>query len=125
MPTMTIRNVDDQLTQRLRFRAAAHGRSVEDEVRDILRIALAAGDNDGQSLIEAIRTRFEPLGGVELEIPPPARRYGPYPGWMNDRPRHQCVVGMSETATSRSATLATRNDRDFVDCGIDVINPWG
>ena len=70
MPTMTIRNVDDQLTQRLRFRAAAHGRSVEDEVRDILRSALAAGENDGQSLIEAIRTRFEPLGGVELEIPP-------------------------------------------------------
>src|ERR1700722_13498432 len=27
-------------------------------------------------------------------------------------------------ARSRGATLATRNVRDFVDCGVDVINPW-
>jgi plasmid stability protein len=43
---------------------------VEDEVRDILRVALAAGENDHRSLVEAIRARFAPLGGVELHIPP-------------------------------------------------------
>jgi predicted nucleic acid-binding protein len=26
---------------------------------------------------------------------------------------------------SRDATLATRNTRDFTDCGIDICNPWG
>ena len=26
---------------------------------------------------------------------------------------------------SRGATLATRNVRDFVGCGVHVINPWG
>ena len=70
MATMTIRDVDEQLEQRLRVRAAAHGRSIEDEVRDILRVTLAAGENDGRSLVEAIRARFAPLGGVELYIPP-------------------------------------------------------
>lgn len=70
MATMTIRDVDEQVKQRLRARAAAHGHSMEDEVRDILRVALAAGENDRQSLVEAIRARFAPLGGVELHIPP-------------------------------------------------------
>ncbi|WP_439959284.1 FitA-like ribbon-helix-helix domain-containing protein [Spiribacter salilacus] len=32
---MTIRNLHDQLKQRLRVRAATHGRSMEDEVGDI------------------------------------------------------------------------------------------
>jgi predicted nucleic acid-binding protein len=27
-------------------------------------------------------------------------------------------------ARSRGATLATRNVRDFDDCGVDVVNPW-
>jgi plasmid stability protein len=48
MGTMTIRHVDDQLKQRLRARAAAHGRSMADEVRDILRLALAAGENQSK-----------------------------------------------------------------------------
>jgi predicted nucleic acid-binding protein len=27
-------------------------------------------------------------------------------------------------ARSRGANLATRNVKDFEDCGVDVINPW-
>jgi hypothetical protein len=27
-------------------------------------------------------------------------------------------------ARSRGASLATRNAKDFEDCGVDVINPW-
>lgn len=68
MATMTIRNLDDQLKQRLRVRAATHGRSMEDEARDILRTALATQPSD-PSLIEAIRARMKPLGGIELDIP--------------------------------------------------------
>ena len=37
MTIMTIRTFDDRLTQRLRIQAARHGRSMEDEARDILR----------------------------------------------------------------------------------------
>lgn len=27
-------------------------------------------------------------------------------------------------AKSKGASLATRNLKDFVDCGIDLVNPW-
>jgi plasmid stability protein len=39
---LQVRNLDDDLVQRLRRRAARHGRSVEAEHREILRQALAA-----------------------------------------------------------------------------------
>ena len=37
MASLTIRNLEDDLKLRLRIRAAQHGRSMEEEVRDILR----------------------------------------------------------------------------------------
>ncbi|MEE4450501.1 FitA-like ribbon-helix-helix domain-containing protein [Novosphingobium resinovorum] len=39
---LQVRNLDDDLIQRLRQRAARHGRSVEAEHREILRQALSA-----------------------------------------------------------------------------------
>src|SRR5689334_15906268 len=39
--SLTVRQLDDGLKRRLRLRAARHGRSVEDEVRTILRAAAA------------------------------------------------------------------------------------
>lgn len=48
MGTMTIRHVDDHLKQPLRARAATHARSMEDEVRDILLVALAADENQSR-----------------------------------------------------------------------------
>jgi plasmid stability protein len=70
MASITIRKLDDALKGRLRVRAARHGRSMEDEVRNILRTALAEIPSQPANLAEAIRRRFEPLGGVELKIPP-------------------------------------------------------
>lgn len=66
---MTIRNIDDRLKARLRVRAAMHGRSMEDEPGDILRMHLSAEPTSGRNLADAIRARIEPLGGVELELP--------------------------------------------------------
>ena len=69
MTGITIRDIDDDLKQRLMERAALHGRSMEAEVRDILegalgtRLTVAAPDN----LADAIRAIVEPLGGIELE----------------------------------------------------------
>lgn len=65
---MTIRNIDDQLKARLRIQAARHGRSMEEEARDILRAALSR-EPSNSSLIDAIRRHIEPLGGVELDLP--------------------------------------------------------
>jgi plasmid stability protein len=70
MASMTIRDIDDRLKARLRVQAAQHGRSMEDEARDILRTALSTGRSRRGTLVDSIRARIEPLGGVELEIAP-------------------------------------------------------
>jgi plasmid stability protein len=69
MASITIRNLDDRLKARLRMRAARHGRSMEDEAREIMRRALAEADRAPRNLAAAIRKRFADIGGVELEIP--------------------------------------------------------
>ncbi len=73
MATLTIRNVEAGVKERLRVRAARHGRSMEAEVRSILSEVVAA-DRDQQepNLAEAIRRRFAPLGGVDDLEPHPA-----------------------------------------------------
>lgn len=69
MATMTIRNLDDQLKARLRVRAAIHGHSMEDEARNILRAALSLEPVRSPSLVEAIRARVKPFGGIDLKLP--------------------------------------------------------
>ncbi len=66
MAVMTIRNIDDAIKKRLRLRAAIHGRSMEDEARDILRSALSTEIPRPRNLGQAIHERFGPLGGVDL-----------------------------------------------------------
>jgi len=69
--TLAIRNVDAVVKERLRVRAARHGRSMEAEAQSILSEAVA-GDREKPepNLAEAMRWRFAPLGGVNLELPP-------------------------------------------------------
>ena len=69
MASITIRNLDPQLKNRLRVRAAQNNRSMEEEVRSILRVTLSDASERSLGLAEAIRRRFEPLGGVELQLP--------------------------------------------------------
>jgi antitoxin FitA len=70
MASMTIRDIDERLKARLRVQAAHHGRSMEDEARDILRTALSTERLRIGTLVDSIRARIEPLGGLELEIAP-------------------------------------------------------
>jgi plasmid stability protein len=42
---------------------------MEEEARDILRTALSAGHNRSATLVDSIRSRIKPLGGMELELP--------------------------------------------------------
>lgn len=69
MASITIRNLDDAVKQRLRMRAAEHGRSMEEEARDILRRAVGR-TAPATNLGEAIHRRFAAIGGAELDLPP-------------------------------------------------------
>ena len=69
MASITVRNLDEGVKMRLRVRAAGNGRSMEEEVRLILRDAVGRKPGS-RNLAEAIRARIAPLGGVDLELPP-------------------------------------------------------
>lgn len=70
MGTLTIRNLDDPLKTRLRLRAAARNRSMEEEARQILRAALQEAAAPAQDLGMQIRARFAALGDVQLAVEP-------------------------------------------------------
>ena len=69
MASITIRRLDEKTKARLRIRAAQHGRSMEDEARTLLRVALRDHIPPAGNLADAIRARFRRLGGVELRLP--------------------------------------------------------
>ncbi len=68
MPSITIRSLDQALMERLRVRAARHGRSMEEEARAILQTNLVRGSKP-PSMADAFREWFGPKHGVELELP--------------------------------------------------------
>lgn len=43
---------------------------------------------------------------------------------LSGRPIAQADAQIAAIAASRGASLATQNIADFVDCGIDVVDPW-
>ncbi|MFE0755133.1 plasmid stabilization protein [Inquilinus sp. NPDC058860] len=62
--------LDAQLMACLRQRAACNGHTIEDEALQILRSALSRDRDDTANLADAIRQRFEWLGGIDLpEMP--------------------------------------------------------
>jgi plasmid stability protein len=68
---MSIRGLHERVKERLRVRAARHGRSMEAEARAILTDAVSEPGEAG-GLAQAIIDRFGALGGVELDLPPQA-----------------------------------------------------
>ena len=68
MASITIRNLDDDIKHLLRVRAAEHGRSMEEEARDILR-RLMGEIAPPRNLAAAIRARIASRGGVDLDLP--------------------------------------------------------
>ena len=63
MASITIRNLDDDLKKRLRIQAAEHGRSMEEEVREILEAGLTRQLVTGAELYAAIRADVDAAGG--------------------------------------------------------------
>jgi antitoxin FitA len=73
MASLTIRGLDAETHARLRVTAAQHGRSMEAEVRAILRERFAAPER-GPGLGTRIHERFATLSGVDIELPERSER---------------------------------------------------
>jgi plasmid stability protein len=71
MAALSIRDLDDSVKEKLRLRAAQHGRSMEAEIRAILTSAVT-DEAPRTDLFGALTERFARLGGVDLELPPRA-----------------------------------------------------
>ena len=55
MPTLTVRNLDEEIVRTLRIQAAEHGRSAEAEHREILRSILGHGQAGSPRMTAAAR----------------------------------------------------------------------
>ncbi len=64
MASLSVRKIDDDVYKRLRIRAAKHGVSMEEEVRQILRRAVSAPERLGD-----LALAYFGDDGVELELP--------------------------------------------------------
>lgn len=68
MAQLVVRNIEDSVKARLQRRAARRGRSMEEEVRDILRDAVKDEERSAGGLGTAISSLFKKVG-FEKEIP--------------------------------------------------------
>ena len=68
MAQLVVRNIEDDLKSRLQRRAAKHGRSMEAEVRDILRNAVKQEEQPSGGLGTEIAALFEGIGFTDEEI---------------------------------------------------------
>jgi plasmid stability protein len=80
MPSLLIRNVEPALHARLKSQAADHRRSLEEEVRVLLRngVGLPEKVATGADIVRMAEQLFGELDGVDLELPPR--------DWRDDRP---------------------------------------
>lgn len=71
MVSLLIRNVDEALHTRLKARAREQRRSLEDEVRELLREAVFRKEKaPRENLVDIARRLFGPEHGVALNVPP-------------------------------------------------------
>jgi plasmid stability protein len=76
MADVIIRNLDDDIKECLRMRAASHGRSMESEIRAILVDAVTESD-ERRGMLVTLMNRIGDLGGVDLEVPARAADLSP------------------------------------------------
>ena len=62
MAQLIIRNIENELKAKLQRRAKRHGRSIEEEVREILRDATKTETNSRKGLGTAIASLFRDVG---------------------------------------------------------------
>lgn len=69
MASITIRNLEEEVKTRLRVRAAKHQRSMEEEVRIILRDAVSDRRARVRDLAKFTSECFASVGGADIELP--------------------------------------------------------
>ena len=69
MSSLTVRNLDESVKNSLRVRAARNGRSMEEEVRQILQNIVAPEQAGQMSFAERVNSRFAGLDVDSLPIP--------------------------------------------------------
>ncbi|MEM7588286.1 MAG: hypothetical protein AAF560_33170 [Acidobacteriota bacterium] len=74
MASLSILEIDDEVYEGLRRRAKQHGVSLEEEVRRILRNAVATPDRLGKLALDC----FGPVHGIELDLSPRELHEPPY-----------------------------------------------
>lgn len=68
MAQLLVRQLDDDVKEKLQERARKHGRSIEEEIREILRNAVQNEAADPTKLGSRIAARFRGIG-LKKEIP--------------------------------------------------------
>jgi antitoxin FitA len=68
MAQLLVRNLEDEVKARLQRRARRHGRSTEEEVREILRNAIRGEGKAREPLGSRIRARFARIG-LDEDLP--------------------------------------------------------
>ena len=108
---LSIRNLDNDVKERLRVRAARNRRSMESEVRAILLEAVSDPGDPGESegFLLAIHDRFTEIGGVDLDRP--MRGTGVDP---EIRERITEAAAASHESVSGFVMLAARAEADRV-----------
>ena len=69
MSSITVRNLDEAVKNSLRIRAARHGWSMEQEVRQILAQTVAPEQAEAISFAERVNRRFAGLDAELLSLP--------------------------------------------------------
>src|SRR6266478_5930799 len=137
MAQLIVRNLEDDVKAKLQQRARQHGRSTEEEVREILRAAvrteprkmelLAPGRRRDRLFAAFDRAIDEILDGRVLPFDRTAAVTAAAIA-VRQRQVGRSVeirdVQIAGIAAARKATLATRNTRHFADLGITLVDPW-
>ncbi len=75
MAQLVVRNLEERVKQRLKRRAAKHGRSMEEEVREILRNAASEQEGSAKGLGSEIAALFKGIGLKKGEEIPELRGF--------------------------------------------------
>ena len=68
--SITVRKLDGAVKRKLRIRAAAEGHSLEEEIRQNSVRGRRAAPSTPVNLAQAIMDIVDPVGGIELDLPP-------------------------------------------------------
>ncbi len=65
MASITVRNLDEDVKRSLSIQAARNGRSMEAEVREILRVAVTISNRQQNNWARELNARFAAIGGLD------------------------------------------------------------